>query len=325
MRRATAAPDPAGLADLLDGIPGELAGGGSGPAVSPRRLPPAREASRDQADLLDATLYVAQPPAARGWALPAGRELLLTGAPPVAAALLLVLAWELFIRVRDVPIYLAPAPSRVFTTLSEDPSRFLEAGSVSAQHALGGLLLGAGSAFLLGVLMAHSRMLERAIYPLAILVKVTPVVAVAPLIVIWFGFGVWPKFIVAGLITFFPMLVNTITGLRTIDAATHDFFLALGASRRQVLWRLRLPSSLPYLFAGLRISIPLALIGAVIAEWIRADAGVGQLIVIAHGDFDTPTLFGAIVVLAVIGVALTAALALLERRLLFWHDSSAGP
>ena len=325
MRRATAAPDPAGLADLLDGIPGELAGGGSGPAVSPRRLPPAREASRDQADLLDATLYVAQPPAARGWALPAGRELLLTGAPPVAAALLLVLAWELFIRVRDVPIYLAPAPSRVFVTLTEDPSRFLEAGSVSAQHALGGLLLGAGSAFLLGVLMAHSRMLERAIYPLAILVKVTPVVAVAPLIVIWFGFGVWPKFIVAGLITFFPMLVNTITGLRSIDAATHDFFLALGASRRQVLWRLRLPSSLPYLFAGLRISIPLALIGAVIAEWIRADAGVGQLIVIAHGDFDTPTLFGAIVVLAVIGVALTAALALLERRLLFWHDSSAGP
>ena len=157
MRRATAAPDPAGLADLLDGIPGELAGGGSGPAVSPRRLPPPREASRDQADLLDATLYVAQPPAARGWALPAGRELLLTGAPPVAAALLLVLAWELFIRVRDVPIYLAPAPSRVFVTLSEDPSRFLEAGSVSAQHALGGLLLGAGSAFLLGVLMAHSQ------------------------------------------------------------------------------------------------------------------------------------------------------------------------
>ncbi|MYE45568.1 MAG: ABC transporter permease [Chloroflexi bacterium] len=321
MRPATT-PD---VADLLDGIPGEAAAGASAAAVSQRRLPPSLEASGDQAELLDATLYVAQPPAARRWALPAPRELLLTGAPPLVAALLLVLAWELWIRVREVPIYLAPAPSRVIETLSAEPARFIEAGSVSAQHALGGLLLGAGSAFLLGVLMAHSRIVERAVYPLAILVKVTPIVAVAPLIVIWFGFGVWPKFIVAGLITFFPMLVNTITGLRTIDAATHDFFLALGASRWQVLWRLRLPSSLPYLFAGLRISIPLALIGAVIAEWIRADSGVGQMIVIAHGDFDTPTLFGAIVVLAVIGVALTAALALLERRFLFWHDSSVGP
>ena len=313
------------VADLLDGIPGEAAAGQADAGVSLRRLPPSREASRDEADLLDATLYVAQPPPARGWALPSRRELLLTAAPPLAAALLLVLVWELWIRVREVPIYLAPAPSRVIETLSEDPARFIEAGSVSAQHALGGLLLGAGSAFLLGVLMAHSRVIERSIYPFAILVKVTPIVAVAPLIVIWFGFGVWPKFIVAALITFFPMLVNTITGLRTIDAATHDFFLALGASRWQVLWRLRLPSSLPYLFAGLRISIPLALIGAVIAEWIRADSGVGQMIVIAHGDFDTPTLFGAIIVLAVIGVAFTAALALLERRLLFWHDSSAGP
>lgn len=325
MQRAPAAPDPAGLADLLDGIPGGAAAGGSSPAVPLRRLPPSQRASRDEADLLDATLYVAQPPPARGWALPSRRDVLLTGAPPLAAAVLLVLAWEIWIRVRDVPLYLAPTPSRVLSTLSEDPARFIEAGSVSAQHALGGLLLGAGSAFLLGVLMAHSRILERSIYPLAILVKVTPIVAVAPLIVIWFGFGVWPKFIVAGLITFFPMLVNTITGLRSIDAATHDFFLALGASRRQVLWRLRLPSSLPYLFAGLRISIPLALIGAVIAEWVRADSGVGQMIVIAHGDFDTPTLFGAIVVLALIGVAFTAALALIERRLLFWHDSSAGP
>lgn len=313
------------VADLLDGIPGEADAGAAGGAVSLRRVPPPRSASRDEADLLDATLYVAQPPPARGWALPSRREVALTVAPPLAAALLLVLVWELWIRVREVPLYLAPAPSRVIETLGGDPARFIEAGGVSAQHALGGLLLGAGSAFLLGVLMAHSRVIERSIYPFAILVKVTPIVAVAPLIVIWFGFGVWPKFIVAALITFFPMLVNTITGLRSIDAATHDFFLALGASRWQVLWRLRLPSSLPYLFAGLRISIPLALIGAVIAEWIRADSGVGQMIVIAHGDFDTPTLFGAIVVLAVIGVALTASLALLERRFLFWHDSSAGP
>ena len=309
------------VADLLDGMPGNTIFTDK-LAVSLQHVPPLRKASHAEAELLESTLYVVQPPPTRSWTLPNRRELLLLVAPPVIAAMLLMLTWEIWVRMRDVPIYLAPTPSQVIQALAAEPLRFINAGRVSAQHALGGLVLGSGSAFLLGILMAHSRVIERALYPLAILVKVTPVVAIAPLIVIWFGFGVWPKFIVAGLITFFPMLVNTITGLRSIDPATHDFFRSLGASRWQVLWRLRLPTALPYLFAGLRISIPLALIGAVIAEWIRADSGVGRLIVIAHGDFDTATLFGAIVVLALIGSIFTVALSALENKILFWHNSS---
>ncbi len=313
------------VADLLDGAP--RAPRHAVVAAPPRATatPPAR-AEPELADLLDGTIETIHAPTGprRGSVSPAAwlGNGVRAAVPPLLVAMLVLGAWEAWIRAREVPEYLAPSPTAVADALLADPTRFLGAGAVSLQHALGGLVLGAGSAFLLGIAMAHSRRLERALYPFALLVKVTPIVAVAPLLIIWLGFGDGPKYVVAGLITFFPMLVNAVTGLRSIDAAAHDYFRAMDASRWQVLRRLRLPASLPFVFAALRISIPLALIGAVVAEWMSADSGVGQLIVIAHGDYDTPALFGAIVVLAVIGVALTAALSLLERRMLFWHESA---
>lgn len=279
------------------------------------------------ADLLDATLYAVRSPrpTRRSW-LPVApaRDIAAVVLPPAIAGLLALVAWEAWVSLRDVPEYLVPTPSAVAAALRDDPGRFAGAGWTTLQHALGGLALGAGGAFVLGVAMAHSRLVERTLYPYAILVKVTPVVAVAPLIIIWFGFGMWPKFVVAALITFFPMLVNAVTGLRSVDPAALAFLRALSASRWQIFWRLRVPSSLPYLFAALRISIPLALIGAVVAEWVQADSGMGRIIVIAHGDFDTPVLFGAIAVLAVIGVSLTTAVLYVERRVLQWHDSTLG-
>lgn len=295
------------------------------PEAAPLAAAPAGEDSPGAADLADgaadAIRYPAPEQRRRGrvttW-LRAGAR---AGWPPLLIAALALTAWEAWIRVREVPDYLAPSPTAVAEALAADPTRFLGAGAVSLQHALGGLVLGAGGAFALGAVMAHSHRLERALYPFALMVKVTPIVAIAPLLIIWFGFGDAPKYVVAALITFFPMLVNAVTGLRSIDPAAHDYFRAMDASRWRVLVSLRLPASLPYVFAALRISVPLALIGAVVAEWMSADSGVGQLIVIAHGDFDTPALFGAVVVLAAIGVALTGAVALVERRLLFWHES----
>jgi NitT/TauT family transport system permease protein len=300
------------VADLPDGTTVSR-----GPTPSPRR-PIESDLAEPTVDAARATGTGARSTAAMAaWLGAAARY----GAPPLVVALLALVAWEAWIRIREVPEYLAPAPTAVADALLADPARFLGAGAVSLQHALGGLVLGAGSAFVVGVAMAHSRRLERALYPFALMVKVTPIVAVAPLLIIWLGFGDGPKYVVAGLITFFPMLVNAVVGLRSIDPAAHDFFRAMDASRWQVLLRLRLPASLPYVFAALRISVPLALIGAVVAEWMSADSGVGQLIVIAHGDYDTPALFGAIVVLAAIGIGLTGVLALIERRLLSWHES----
>ncbi len=252
------------------------------------------------------------------------RQALLVGGVPVAFAALLLVGWETWVRARDIREYLLPAPSAILDAFRDDPSRYLEASVDTLYAAVGGLVIASAAAFGLAVLMAHSRTLERALYPPALLIKVTPIVAVAPLFTIWFGFSIFPNMLIAALITFFPILVNAIVGLRSVDRTALDFLSSLDASRWQVLWHLRLPSSLPYVFAALRISVPLALIGAVVAEFLSGTSGMGQLILIANGDLDTPTLFAAIFVLAVIGVVLTAIVSYIERRVLFWHDSVSG-
>jgi NitT/TauT family transport system permease protein len=245
-------------------------------------------------------------------------------APPVGAAVLLLAGWELWVRWWEVKAYILPPPTAVAEALASEPMRYIDATRLSLTAALGGLVIASTAAFALAVVMAHSRPLERALYPPALLVKVTPIVAVYPLLAIWFGFGIWPKMVVAALITFFPMLVNAVVGLRSVDPQALDFMRSLDASPWQVLWRLRVPSSLPYVFAALRISVPLSLIGAVVAEFLSGSSGMGQLILIANGEFDTPALFGAVVVLASLGVTLTALVSYLERRVLFWHESSNG-
>lgn len=242
--------------------------------------------------------------------------------PPLIALVVTLVAWETIVRATGVPDYLVPAPSGIGGVLARDPSRFAAAGLTSLGEALGGLAVGTGAAFAAAVVMAHSRPLERALYPLALLVKVTPVVAVAPLFIIWFGFGALPKVLIAALITFFPMLVNAVTGLRSVSPAALDVFRALDASPWQTFRLLRVPASLPYVVAALKISIPLSLIGAVVAEWMSGDSGVGQIILIANSSLDTASLFAAVVVLAVLAVALTGAVALVERRLLSWHESA---
>ncbi|MEI6666236.1 MAG: ABC transporter permease [Chloroflexota bacterium] len=252
----------------------------------------------------------------------AGRPSFTALLPPVIAALVAITAWETAVRVSAVPDYIVPAPSAIALALIAHPSRFASAGLQSLLEAVGGLTVGAGAAFALAVVMAHSRALERALYPLALLVKVTPVIAVAPLLIIWFGFGATPKVLIAALITFFPMLVNAVTGLRSVPASTLGVFRSLDASPVQTFWHLRVPSSLPYVVAALKISIPLSLIGAVVAEWMSGDGGIGLIILIANSDFDTASLFAAVVVLAVIAVTLTALVSFIERRVLWWHESA---
>ena len=244
--------------------------------------------------------------------------------PPAIALTLLGIVWEVWTRVGDVPKYIVPAPSRVLSRLFSDPVFFAGEGAVTLGEALGGFFLGAGVALVGATLMAHSRFIERSLFPLAVLVKVTPVVAIAPLFVIWFGFGPFPKILVAALITFFPVLVNGVTGFRSVDRGALDFLRSLRASRREVFIALRIPSAAPYLFAAFRVSIPLAVIGAVVGEWFSADRGLGSVIFVAHSNLDMPTLFAAILTLSLIGIALTAAVSVIERKVLFWHESTAG-
>jgi len=240
---------------------------------------------------------------------------------PAVALTVVGVTWELWVRLADVKTYLVPLPSVVAGRILGDVDYFAGHALVTVLEATMGFVLGAVVAFAAASLMAHSKSLERALYPLALLVKVTPVVAIAPLFVIWFGFGSFPKILIAALITFFPMLVNTVIGLRHVDRTALDFFNSLGASRWEIFIKLRIPSSMPYVFAAVRIAVPLSIIGAVVGEWFTGDRGLGSVIIIAHNNIDTPTLFAAIVVLAVIGVSATTLAAFAERRVLFWHES----
>ncbi len=241
--------------------------------------------------------------------------------PSTVALALLMGAWELWVRAAGVAVYIVPAPSDILARLLGDVGYFAGHGAVTLVEAAVGFLLGAGVAAAAATLMAHSRVLERTLFPLAVLVKVTPIIAVAPLFVIWFGFGSVPKVLIAALITFFPVMVNALAGLRSVNPVALDLFRSLNASRMETMLKLRAPSSLPYLFAAFRSAVPLAVIGAVVGEWFTGDRGLGSVIIVAHNNLDTPTLFSAIFTLAFIGISLMLLTFYVERRVLFWHDS----
>ena len=254
------------------------------------------------------------------WATPAAYLV-----PPVVAMAILVAVWEVWLRIANVPVYILPLPSVVALRLAEDIGFFARHGGITLLEALGGFAVGAAVAMVGATLMAHSRFLERSLLPIAVLVKVTPVVAVAPLFVIWFGFGSLPKIFIAALITFFPVLVNAMTGLRAVDPGALDYFRSLSSSRKEIYLKLRLPGALPYLFAAFRISIPLSVIGAVVGEWFSGDRGLGSVIIVAHSNLDMPTLFSAIITLAFLGITLTLLTFYFERKILFWHSSAIVP
>ena len=223
-------------------------------------------------------------------------------------------------RSRQVPTYLLPAPSQVFDRWARDPSFFAVEGAVTLAEALAGLALGSVLALVAGVLMARWRWLERALLPMAIAAKVTPIVIVAPLFVLWFGFGAMPRVLIAALLTFFPILIGTVSGLRAVSPAARDVFITLDATPFEEAWLLRLPSALPQLFAAFKVSATLALLGALIAEWVGGDRGLGQVIHLANVNLDTTTALAGVATVAAIGIGLIGALSLLERRVLFWNE-----
>ncbi|OLT28790.1 ABC transporter permease [Nocardiopsis sp. CNR-923] len=219
--------------------------------------------------------------------------------------------------------YVLPTLSEVGRTLVSDPVLFVENAWSTLQIALLGVAWGAGTAFVLALLMSEIPVLRRAIMPLAVVLNVTPVVALAPALVVAFGFGMTPKVIVTAIVTVFPVLINVTTGLRSVPGPALHVFRTLHASRLEVLLKLRLPSSLPYALAALRVVLPLSIVGAVVAEFVAAgsSSGLGTMIRNAAANAQLPHVYAAIACLATMGVLMLAFTALLERRLLFWHES----
>ncbi len=258
---------------------------------------------------------VAQSPFRRWWCR---RPDLLT--VPVVLALFVGL-WQAVIWLGDYPTFILPSPGDVATTLVStlaDGTLWRHA-QVTLSEIFAGLGLGLVMATTLGYALARSPLLERLLAPYLVASQSVPVVAIAPLLVIWFGSGRLSKVLVCALIVFFPMLVNTIVGIRSVEEDLRDLMRSLGASRWQTFRMLEVPAALPVLLGGLKIGVTLSVIGAVVGEFVGADQGLGFLINQARGLFDTPLVFVAILALVVIALALYGTVMLLEMRLLRWR------
>ena len=230
-----------------------------------------------------------------------------------------LIVWELAVRFWQVQNYLLPGPSAVAGRLIGDPMFFGREGLVTLGEALGGLIIGGVLALAAGLMMAQWRWLERALLPVAVVAKVTPVVVIAPLFVLWFGFGAWPRLLIAALLAFFPILIGAVAGLRAVPTASREVLLTLDASPVDEALLLRLPSALPQLFAALKVATTLALLGAVVAEWVGGDRGLGRAILLANSNLDTTTALAGVATIASLGILLIGALTLLERRYVFWQ------
>jgi NitT/TauT family transport system permease protein len=231
---------------------------------------------------------------------------------------LALLAWELIVRAREIPPYLLPTPSLIVRVLWHNAGRYLKATSVTLLEATLGLTLGLLVGTLVAIAITFWRGLERGVLALAILVKATPIVAIIPLLIIWFGFGPAPKVVVTALMTFFPILINVHTGLHSTEPAVLDLFHSLNASRWELFRHAQWPSAFPYLFAALKVTGPLSLVGAVVAEWAGASNGLGRIMWLAYSNLDMPTLFGAVVCSALMGIILYGCFIALEARVVFW-------
>ncbi|MCU4183733.1 ABC transporter permease [Acidiferrimicrobium sp. IK] len=237
--------------------------------------------------------------------------------PALVALVVVGVVWQLLATHNR---YLLPRPAATWSQLAHHPGLFASDARTTLVEALLGLGIGFVAAVVLAVLMSQVRVVQRAVMPLAVVLNVTPVVAVAPAMVVAFGFGRTPKVIVTSIIVFFPALINALTGLRSSDPRVLDVMATLHASRRETLWRVQLPSALPNLFAAARVCLPLSVIGAVVAEFVApgSSAGLGTLITQASSNNQLDRVYAAIICLAAMGVALTLVIAALERWLLAW-------
>jgi NitT/TauT family transport system permease protein len=234
---------------------------------------------------------------------------------PVGFILGVLVVWQALVVGLGIPEYLLPAPTVIVATIEK--SLLVEIG-YTAGEALCGFIIASALAFAFAVLFVRYRTIEQGLFPLAITLKTTPIVAIAPLLVLWLGTGWWSKVAAAVLIAFFPVLVNTVKGLKAPEADFQDLFATMRAEPSQIFRKLRVPYCLPYFFSALKISSSLAIVGAIVGEFVGAEHGLGYLIVISSAHLETPTVFQAIGAAAMIGIAMFYVLEFIEKRVVFW-------
>lgn len=244
---------------------------------------------------------------------------LLTWFIPVAILVTLVIIWELWVQIADVPKWQLPAPSAIAKELSSSSGLLWEHTLVTLEEIVVGFLAALIAGLVLAGGIAYSRVLERSIYPIVIASQTVPIIAIAPLLLIWVGYGLTPKIIIVALICFYPIAVNTVDGLKATDPDTVNMLRTLGASRWQVFAKLQIPTALPFMFSGIKIGVSVSVIAAVIGEWVGSSEGLGYLITYSQPLFLTARVFAAIFVLSVMGIGLFVLAVIAERMMMPWH------
>ena len=233
-----------------------------------------------------------------------------------------ILAWHLVTRFSGIPNFILPSPLSVWMRLLKalsDGSLIYHTGITLIEIVLG-LLAGAIFATFVGYVLAKSRSLERVLSPYIVASQAIPIVAIAPLLVIWLGDGILSKVVICALIVFFPVLVNTIVGVRAVPTALYDLMNSIHASRSQILWKVEVPASLPVFLGGLRVGATLSVIGAIVGELVDAEEGLGFLLQLGDFQYDTPMVFVAVFMLIVLALLLYGIVTLLEKRFLKWQE-----
>ncbi len=238
--------------------------------------------------------------------------------PPALLVIGLLLLWEVGVWIWSIPVWLLPPPSRILITLVTSAPVLAEHTLATLTVTIPGFALALIAGFSLGVALDASPLLRRAIYPLLVTSQTVPIVAIAPLLVVGFGFGLLPKVLVVALVTFFPIVVNTSDGLQSADRDQRRLLEAMGANYWQLLRLLRLRAALPAIFTGIKVSITYSVIGAVLAEWIGASTGLGVYIARSLRAFRTDQVFVAALVTSLLTIALFTLVSLLERWIVFW-------
>jgi NitT/TauT family transport system permease protein len=233
-----------------------------------------------------------------------------------------VALWEWVVRRFDVPAFIAPAPSAVLASLAGGVRNrlYLEHFGVTLYETLLGFLIASVAGIALGAMIAQFRLVEQTVYPYLVALQTLPKIAIAPLIIVWFGFGISSKVIIAAMVGFFPVLVNVIVGLKTVDQGKLDLMGSLDATRWQTFRLVKFPNALPFVFAGLDIAIVFSVLGAIVGEFVGAQRGLGTLILQFNYNLDIAGVFAVMILLAVLGVALHVLMQVIQRRVIFWAE-----
>lgn len=241
--------------------------------------------------------------------------------PPVATFVLIVLAWEAIIRIFEIPVYVLPSPASIWLAVVNNPGPLFGHAGITLFEAIAGFTIGSILGALLGTIFAYSKVVARGLLPYVIAANTIPVVAVAPIIIIWFGHGLASKIAVTAFLSFFPLALNMMKGLQSYDRTVMDVFHVAAATGPQRFFKMRLPSALPYVFVGLKLNVTFSVIGAIVAEFVQADKGLGFVIMTSYRTLAMPRLWAAMLLSALIGIVFFALIALLERLFVPWHAS----